>query len=133
MVAKERQRWAESYSRRYPISCGYKTACAVACLESFGISQDRFRYAQCIQDIVRVLRNNGFSVRSKDAAGMTVNKLQQRVESGDLGLGVFVVRVDRHVLLLGHKGNTIVDTDPRKRDYRKATHVYLVRRKRLDT
>ena len=38
----------------------------------------------------------------------------------------YVVMVERHVLLLDMEGNTIIDTDPRKRDARKIHKIYGV-------
>lgn len=131
---QDRAQWAahncrvQAYARK---SKGYKTRCTTACIESFGIPTDNLKYVQCVLDVVRVLRQNGYSVRSRASKveGLTVGKLRNIIKSRKLGIGVFLIRVPGHVLLLDYNGKTITDTDPRQRDKRKITHAYLVTRK----
>ena len=37
-----------------------------------------------------------------------------------------MARVSDHIIMLGPDGDTLVDTDPRQRDRRKITHLYVV-------
>lgn len=108
----------------------YRTGCNRAVLDAFGISKETYKYAQTITDVVRLLRKQGISVRSrKSAAGKavaSVGRLRAIIASGKLGVGFFAVRVPGHVILLDTEGYTVVDTNPRKRDRRKVTHVYLI-------
>ncbi len=108
----------------------YRTVCTGAVLELFGIEKESYRFAQTVQDVVRLLRKRGISVRSrKSAAGKataSVGQLRAAIKSGKLGTGFFLVRVPSHAMLLDANGRTVVDTAPRARDRRRVTHVYLV-------
>lgn len=105
-----------------------KTACASACIAYFGLL-DKMRYLHTINDIVNGLRRNGYSVRSRKSSikkDSTVGSV--RTQLANLEPGIYLVRVPGHAMLMNHNGETIVDTDPRKRDRRRITHIYLVRR-----
>lgn len=108
----------------------YRTVCTGAVLSLFGIEKESYRFAQTVQDVVRLLRKRGISVRSrKSAAGKataSVGRLRDAIKSGKLGTGFFLVRVPGHVIMLDANGRTVVDTAPRARDRREVTHVYLV-------
>ena len=125
-----RHSWASDVKRK-EYKNPYKTPCTCAVLRYFNILPDSFRYAQCIEDICRLLRTRGWSVRSRRSSinNCTVGQLRKKIKSGKLGQGRFIVRVPGHAMLLDHVGKTIVDTDPRKRDVRRVTHLYLVRKK----
>jgi hypothetical protein len=108
---------------------GYKTVCTSSVLTFFGIRRDSYRYAQTIQDAMNILRRNGFSVRSrKSAAGKncTIGKFRTKVRSGKIEGEYFLVRVEGHAMVVRGDGTTVVDTDPRKVDRRRITHVYRV-------
>ena len=103
-----------------------KTVCNTAVLDALGVAH-KARYLHSVTDCVRVLRNNGFLVRSRKSRikeGSTVGSVRKQLAK--LEPGFFLVRVDKHVILMGYDGKTLVDTAPRKRDRRKITHIYLV-------
>ncbi len=131
-----RDRWAASTAKKQGQKHAYRTVCTSAVIEYFGIRN--FRLSQCIADVVRILRTNGMSVRSRaSAAGRamaSVGQVRSVIRSGKLsddsvsGRHWFLIRVDGHVLLLDSDGNTIVDTAPRKRDRRKVYKLYKIER-----
>jgi len=103
---------------------GWKTCCTSAVLGAFQIDKSKFRYCHTTGDVLRILRNNGFSVRSRGSLykGKTLPKLRGKIKE----LGVYVVYVKGHVLLVDHNANVIVDTDPRKRECRKILGMWRV-------
>ena len=107
-----------------------KTVCASSVLAHFGIYPDTYKYAENINDINRILRDRGYSVRSRKSKivtkkANTLGSIRKRIK--DLNEpGKFFVRVPGHAMLLDGDGKTIVDTAPRKRDRRKVTHVYKI-------
>lgn len=108
---------------------GYKTVCTSAVLTFFGVDRSTYRFAQTITDAMNILRRNGFSVRSrKSLAGKncSIGKFRDKVRSGKIEGKNFLIRVDGHAMVVNGNGETVVDTDPRKRDRRKITHVYRV-------
>ena len=131
-----RDRWAASTARKQGskrTEGGRKSVCTSTVLEALGVTRDKYHRSQCLHDMLRILRANGYSVRSrKSAAGKatSVGQLRSVIAAGKICGDQFLVRVEGHVPLLGSDGSTIVDTDPRKRDRRKFTHVYLVESKK---
>jgi hypothetical protein len=106
---------------------GKKTGCTSACLAYFGIGLSDYRYSQTCTDVVNVLRRKGYTVRSRLSSvkrGSTVGGLRKQLAK--LGKGIYLVRVPGHVLLLNEKGETVVDTDSRKRDRRKVDRLYKI-------
>lgn len=103
-----------------------KTACTSSVVDHFGCLNNT-RYLHTMEDVVRSVRKGGFKVRSRKSQikkNATVGSIRKQLKS--IGDGKFIVRVNGHVLLMNDDGNTIVDTDPRKRDRRKITHLYIV-------
>lgn len=103
----------------------FKTVCNTAVTRYFGADAD-VHYLHCIADVVRAVRKQGFTVRSRKSSVKIGSVGQVRKQLKKLGLGFYIVRVFGHVLLLDHTGKTVVDTDPRKRDRRQITHLYKV-------
>ena len=107
-----------------------KTVCTSSVLAFFGISPDSYRYSQNRKDVLRILRSNGLSARSRKskvitAKCQTIGAVRARIKK--LGeSGYFYVGVVGHAMVLDGDGNTVVDTAPRKRDRRRVTHVYHV-------
>jgi hypothetical protein len=102
-----------------------KNICVLACAKFLKVDEN-VRYFHYLKDLVRAARMN-YTVRSRKStlATATVGGSRKLIKSkGDAKF--YIVRIHRHVLLLDSKGNTIVDTDPRKRDCRKLTHIYGV-------
>ena len=106
---------------------GLKTACTSACLKYFGIELNEYHYSQTLADVINILRRKGFSVRSRFSSirkRSTVGSVRKQLEK--FGVGTYLIRVDGHVLLLNESGETIVDTDSRKRDRRKILNIYKI-------
>jgi len=107
-----------------------KTVCASSVLAHFGIYPDTYNYAENVGDVNRILRDRGYSVRSRKSKivtkkANTLGGIRNRIK--DLGEpGKYFIRVIGHAMVLDGEGKTIVDTDPRKRDRRKVTHVYKI-------
>ncbi|MCP4520936.1 MAG: hypothetical protein GY827_04460 [Cytophagales bacterium] len=91
----------------------------------------KVRYLHTITDCVRAARKS-WNVRSRGAVAknLTVGKARKKLEihtnKSEHKIVAYIVRVPGHAILLGKDGSTLVDTDPRKRDCRKITHVYAV-------
>lgn len=102
-----------------------KTICTSAVLAYFGISPDSYHYCQNRTDMERILRRNGYSVRSrlsKIGKGCTIGKAREKIANLCEG-GYYYVSVAGHAMLLGCCGETVVDTAPRKRDRRKVLAI----------
>lgn len=96
---------------------------------------ENIRYLHTMEDIIRAARTK-YTVRSRfsklgkknrtvgGARAKLIEIAQQEPECL-----AFIVGVKGHVLLISHKGNTIIDTDPRIRDKRQITELYIVRTK----
>lgn len=126
-----KQRTAE-YAKSHPhVANPKKTVCSAAVAHYF-VSESSTRYLQNISDIVRVVRAGGFIVRSRLSEvppNTTVSQFRNIIQSNKkarLNARYYIVRVPDHALLLDHDGDVLVDTDPRKRDRRKITHIYGV-------
>ena len=106
-----------------------KTVCTSAVLAHFGILPAAYHYSGRPGDLERILRVNGYSVRSRRS------KLPKRCSVGqararlagleEAALGYFV-HVPAHAMLLDVNGETLVDTDPRERDRRQVLRVYAI-------
>jgi hypothetical protein len=102
-----------------------KTPCASATLNFFGVTGTTWndRTGKNVWD--NTLRRNGFAVRSRLSAlgsATTVGAARpkiRKIAAKDKDIIAFVARVDGHVLVIDRDGNTVVDTDPRKKDKRK--------------
>lgn len=107
-----------------------KTVCTSHVLAFFGISSDSYHYSECAKDVKRLLRSNGYSVRSRmsklcGSKKTTIGILRKKI--ADLGeSGSYYVGVPGHAMLLDSQGETIIDTAPRKRDRRQVIHVSKV-------
>lgn len=104
----------------------FKTICSTEVCRFFE-AENEVRYLHTISDVVRAIRKKGYKVRSRLSQikkGSTVGSTRKQLAK--LGNGFYIVRVESHVLLLSPSGTTIVDTDSRKRDRRKITHLYKV-------
>ena len=98
-------------------------------LRRFGISPDSYHYASGPDDVKRVLRRAGLSVRSRNSGikGKTVGAARKAIRKLNAPEGTFFyVGVPRHAMLLDHRGETVVDTAPVKRDVRKVQHCNIV-------
>lgn len=109
-----------------------KTVCVSRVLGFFGISPEKYKNtynARTGKNVWEgILRRNGFAVRSrKSSLPSTVGATRLKLSKLDDPKGtLYVVGVDKHILLLDSTGETIVDTDPRKRDRRVIKKVYAV-------
>ena len=102
----------------------------MAVADALGVT-DTVHYLHTIKDVVRAARNR-YTVRSRlsSVRGSSVGairselaRVSEKVPGHVLG---YVVRVPGHAMLLRPCGDTLVDTDPRKRDRRRVTHLYVV-------
>ena len=109
-----------------------KTVCTTAVLAFLGVEPSSFHYSDRRRDVERLLRANGFSVRSRMSSvpkrARTVGALRTWLASQSED-GLFYVSVPGHAMLLDRHGNTVVDTDPRQRDRRRVVAISLVRPK----
>lgn len=118
---KRKNRIKDSNNKHNP----NQNICALAVARALGVN-DNVRYLHVMEDLVRAARTK-YTVRSRksllkaDTVGALRKEIQEKIDAL-----AFIVRVDGHVILLDCNGNTVVDTDPRKRDKRKVTHVYAV-------
>lgn len=102
-----------------------KTVCTSAVLAHFGISPSKYRYCENRKDMERILRRNGWAVRSrlsKVGKGCSVGQARARIAKLGEG-GYYYVSVPGHAMLLDSNGQTVVDTAPRKRDRRKVLSI----------
>lgn len=106
-----------------------KNVCVLAVTKALGVDNN-VRYLHNIKDVVRAIRTK-YKVRSRLSAANayreTVGSIRKKLEK--LDGDCYLIRVKGHAILLNRKGETIVDTAPRKRDKRKITHLYAVSRK----
>lgn len=111
-----------------------KNVCALAVAKTLGVD-GATRYLHTWDDLARAVRSM-WSFRSVKSAiklkrGDTVGSIRKRVEqhfqeNEHKGIFMYAVRVDGHVILMGTKGQTWVDTAPKKRDRREVLEIYGV-------
>lgn len=107
-----------------------KNKCAIAVANALGV-KDETRYLHTWDDLQRAIRKlwSFRSVKSKlrvIRGRTTVGSVRSKLAKHNEGALAYVIRVDGHVLLLDHNGQTIMDTDARERDKRKIVNVYGV-------
>lgn len=107
-----------------------KSVCASAVSDWFGVTNVQ-RYMSTIGDLVKAVRTE-YTVRSRGSLvkyktiGAARTILENNTKKKDPGAIAYIVRVPNHVILLNRFGQTLIDTDPRKRDRRLITHCYIV-------
>jgi hypothetical protein len=116
-----------------------KTVCTTAVLAHFGIDAKNFHYSDSHGDVKRHLNAHGWRHSSRlSAVGVrgttpftkypSVGKVRQLIAKLDDGPGaMYYVGVKGHAMLLDNKGQTVVDTAPRRVDRRKIVHISVVR------
>ena len=99
--------------------------CALAVAKALSVDKE-VRYLHTVSDIVRAARKS-WTVRSRKSSfkGTTVGSLRKEIRTKGDAIA-YIVFIKGHVLLLSSEGKTIVDTNPKKRDVRKVTHIYGV-------
>jgi hypothetical protein len=108
-----------------------KNVCGLAIASALGVSVAT-RYIHTWSDLQRAIRHmwsfrsvaSAINLASNDTVGSIRNKVAKHFKTS--GCIVYVVWVEGHVLMLGPKGETHVDTAPRERDRRKVIKVYGV-------
>ena len=116
-----------------------KTVCTSSVIAHFGIPPSTYHYSSSMDDVKRLLRRGGFSVRSRKSACKIPRRIAVRRflpsvakirpvlrKLNDAADARYLVLVPGHVLLLDGNGKTIVDTDDRKVDRRKVQGVWVV-------
>lgn len=101
-----------------------QNVCALSVAKYLGVN-GLVTYLHTITDLVRATRKV-YTVRSRKSSVRANTVGKARKSLSNLDGKYYMVRVKGHVLLLDTNGNTIIDTDPRKRDKRKITHLYAV-------
>jgi len=111
-----------------------KTPCASAVLAYFGVHGVTWNNRTQKNVWMNTLRRNGFKVRSRnsqikigrDTVGKVRTKIQKMAARENIDVAAYIIRVEEHVFIVDKQGNTIVDTDPRKRDRRKVRGIFAV-------
>ena len=117
-----------------------KTVCVTAVLTSLGVPVNSFHYTGHCEDRRRnaILNRNGFACRSRlSRIGKNISMGKARAKVAKLNDGPDVKYMvclryggKAHLILLDHLGQTIVDTDPRKRDSRKVVTIHAIWKKK---
>ena len=109
-----------------------KNVCALAVAKALGVD-GATKYLHTWSDLERAIRWmwSFRSVKSKVGyeRGDTVGKLRAKLAKNygkDPALYLYVAMTDEHVIVLGPKGQTVIDTAPKKRDVRKVWKIYGV-------
>ena len=118
---------------------GWKTVCTSTVLGALGIPPEAYHYGSTVARYSAVLRNHGYSVRSRDShtkKATTVGAVRALLQKGgadkwgDPSSTKYLLRVvcgkETHLMTLGRDGETLVDTAPRKVDRRKVLKVLAV-------
>jgi len=135
---------------------GAKTVCTSAVLAAFEIDSCSYHYSGTLKQRLNLLRKNGWAARSRNshiARGFRklkiksgaksvgkvrkiiahLNKDEPEINAWGDPLGTrYMIRIEKHALLLDYHGKTIVDTDPRLRDKRKVSDIRAVFRPAKD-
>jgi len=116
-----------------------KTVCVTAVLTALGIDKGSFRYTGNLNNgrRNRILNRNGFACRSRlSAVGYHTTTGKARGKIRELNEGAHVKYMvslsyggSSHLILMNHRGETIIDTDPRQRDARKIEGIHAVWKK----
>ena len=107
---------------------GNKNICALKVAQALGVHEES-RYLHTIKDLVYAarktytVRSRGSNVNGKTVGAARAKLIDLATKHNTIG---FIVRVAGHVLLINNEGQTVIDSDPRKRDKRKITHCYIV-------
>jgi hypothetical protein len=113
-----------------------KNICAKEAVQAFlgkELTEQKVRYLHNRSDCVRAVRKY-YTVRSKGSKvkGKTIGaartKLAEIASKEPYKVFGFLVFIDQHVLVLDGFGQTLIDTDARKRDRRKIEDCYIVYR-----
>lgn len=99
-----------------------QNVCALMVARSLRV-ENEVRYLHTLDDLHRAARTR-FSVRSVKSAVKADTVGAARRNMPQIGALGFIVYVEGHVLLLDAQGQTLVDTDPRKRDKRRILKVH---------
>lgn len=99
-----------------------KNSCTLAICQALSVDH-KVKYLHNIDDMLLAIRTAYAAVgRLSRVRGKTVGAIRRELKH--LGALYYLVGVDGHVLLLGHKGQTLVDIDPMKPDRRKIHELY---------
>jgi hypothetical protein len=118
-----------------PLSENQATVCVSAVLAHLGIPESAYRWtwnARTRSNVYEgVVRRHGYGVRSRKSRiprGASVGGARKAIAAikGDPPGTMYAVEVAGHLLLLNGKGETVIDTDPRKRDHRKVRKLYAI-------
>lgn len=109
------------------------TPCATATLNFFGVTGVTWNARTQENVWENTLRRAGYAVRSRSSKlgkrTSTVGSARKKIAEiadAEPAIVAFIARVDRHVLVIGRDGQTLVDTDPRKNDRRKLRGLVAV-------
>jgi len=133
---------------------GRKTICTSHVLAAFGIDACTYHYSGYLKQRLAILRKNGWAARSRNshiAKGYkrlklkplkknekrSVGQVRKIIEMINRGIPLenawgdppgtrYMIKVEKHALLLDYNGKTIVDTASRIRDRRKVLSINAV-------
>lgn len=103
-----------------------KNLCGLAIAEFFNVHNE-VEYLHVIDDVVRAIRIK-YKIKScLQYVGKysTMGRVRQKIKKMRKG-NWFLIRVSGHVLLADKWGDTVIDTDKRKKDRRKITHIFRI-------
>ena len=111
-----------------------KSVCVTACLTAIGVPFDGYSVTGNLKkaNYLKVLNRHGFSTRSRKSKmpkSLTIGACRKAIEKlGEDALYFVVLNGNGycHAILVDNKGNTVVDTSPRKRDKRKVHSIHAV-------
>lgn len=110
-----------------------KTICVSSVLFALGIKPNQYHSTSTPKNrdnYENIIRKHGFALRSRKsqiAPNSTVGAVRAKIRTfNDPNNAVYLIRLKDHVLLLNKNGETIVDTDTRKRDKRKIYKIHAI-------
>ena len=102
-----------------------KTVCVTACLTALGVPFNSFKVTGDVG------KANSVRSRKSKMKGLTIGKVRDSIRglNDPIDTKYFVVVSGSgycHAMVLDRTGNTIIDTDPRKRDKRKVYSIHAI-------
>lgn len=113
-----------------------KTICVSSVLFALGIEPNKYHSTSTpknTNNYENIIRRHGFALRSRKSQikpDSTVGSIRAKIKKfNDSEDTVYLIRLRDHVLLLNKNGDTIADTDRRKRDKRQVVKIHAIWKK----